>query len=319
MKKLLIVLFCIVSFISCEKDNSSINSGKELVFSETPPLKSSGYTIVSKIVNGNQLFIAKYLDSSPAPLVIAIHGGAFIGGDPTLMFPAKINKNYKFVDFAQLYANHISYASIGYKLIDNDKVNYVHESLEDIKGMVQHIIDNAEEYNIDPERIILFGSSAGASASLWLGLEGYFKKYIKGIVTMAPQASLNPVTWKHDFFDPLNKGDLYDTLYKQFNDSMDISALKYCLFKSVDDDVIINYSKEHHLNYLNFMDEDDPEIYLLSGGLDLLHNYVHVFAIYAYSVIKGHTSVINYAKLPDTTYFGPETIANFCIRKFSEN
>jgi len=98
----------------------------------------------------------------PTPLVFMIHGGGWMGGDKSLFRP-EVEKYLK---------NGISVASINYRLIGEAmKQNVeppVKASLHDAARALQTVRSKAKEWNLDPTRVALTGSSAGACTSLWL-------------------------------------------------------------------------------------------------------------------------------------------------------
>jgi acetyl esterase/lipase len=63
----------------------------------------------------------------------------------------------------------VAYASIDYRLLQELDTEGVIKPLSDSTRCVQFIRYHAEQLNVDPERIILMGGSAGAGTSLWIG------------------------------------------------------------------------------------------------------------------------------------------------------
>ncbi len=100
----------------------------------------------------------------PTPLVLVIHGGGWLGGSKEL-----INR---FVDVQKTLDAKISVAAINYRLIqrsvENDETPPVKAPLRDAARALQFIRSNAEQWNIDKQRIGAAGGSAGACSSLWL-------------------------------------------------------------------------------------------------------------------------------------------------------
>ena len=95
----------------------------------------------------------------PAPLLIHIHGGGFVGGD-------KKGVNAGMVE--GLKAAGIHFASINYRFVDGKNVLFPAPQLDGARA-VQFLRSKAKEWNIDRERIACFGGSAGAGISLWIG------------------------------------------------------------------------------------------------------------------------------------------------------
>lgn len=92
----------------------------------------------------------------PAPLVVFIHGGGFRGGDKSLAQASTIEACQK---------AGIAFATVNYRLSNSGTYPIM---MNDAARAIQTIRHRAEEWNIDPERIICFGGSAGAGISLWL-------------------------------------------------------------------------------------------------------------------------------------------------------
>jgi acetyl esterase/lipase len=92
----------------------------------------------------------------PAPLVVFIHGGGFVSGDKAQASGAAVQRCLAFG---------VSFASINYRFLNDAPIQDI---LRDSARAIQFLRLHAKEYNIDPQRIATFGSSAGAGTSLWL-------------------------------------------------------------------------------------------------------------------------------------------------------
>lgn len=90
------------------------------------------------------------------PLAIFIHGGGFVGGSKK-----RINTN----ELVGLLESGISVASINYRYQTIAPLPAAHN---DAKLALQFIRSNATEWNIDKNRIGVFGNSAGAQICMWL-------------------------------------------------------------------------------------------------------------------------------------------------------
>lgn len=98
----------------------------------------------------------------PTALVIFIHGGGFYAGDKNDAYNQRKNDIDFFID------NKTAYATINYRFYKTDDSTGVARCLEDVKTAIQYIRFNAKKYNIDKERIGVYGISAGAGSSLYL-------------------------------------------------------------------------------------------------------------------------------------------------------
>ena len=104
----------------------------------------------------NKLDFWKAESETPTPLVLYIHGGGWGAGSK------EENKG----PYLNLLKEGISYVSINYRLARDE--NKLPCSLHDAARALQFIRSKAAEWNIDPDRIIATGGSAGGCSSLWL-------------------------------------------------------------------------------------------------------------------------------------------------------
>ncbi|MCG9972193.1 alpha/beta hydrolase [Christiangramia crocea] len=125
--------------------------------------------------NGEDLIIDLYqpqkANSEKTPLIIFMHGGGFSGGSP---------KNPQEIKFANIAAaKGYSVGLISYRLIrkgketgfgcDFDaagKIKTFQLAAEDFMDAAKFMKNNSDKFNIDAEKIIVGGSSAGAEAVL---------------------------------------------------------------------------------------------------------------------------------------------------------
>lgn len=115
------------------------------------------------------LYRPKNRSSGNTPLIIFMHGGGFSGGSP---------KNPQEVKFAKIAASKgyavglISYRltrkgqSFGCDYEAKGKISTFQAAAEDFMDAVSFMKNNSEKFNIDPKKIIVGGSSAGAEAVL---------------------------------------------------------------------------------------------------------------------------------------------------------
>lgn len=166
MKKIL--SYCIVLFIT---QNLVAQSNYIDSLYKVQPVRTEVYSTK----DGEDLFIDLYQPQNPKtekmPLIIFMHGGGFSGGSP---------KNPAEVRFAKIAASKgYVVGLISYRLIrkgeqngfgcDFDaagKLKTFQLAAEDFMDAARFMKDNSEKFDIDRDKIIVGGSSAGAEAVL---------------------------------------------------------------------------------------------------------------------------------------------------------
>lgn len=144
------------------------------------------------------LDIYRATSAGPTPLLFFIHGGGWMNGD---------KKNPDFL--TQCLAAGISVASINYRLIPDGisaKITPpVKVCFEDAARALQFVRSRSREWNLDRERIVGCGGSAGGFTALWLAFHpdladatssdpvGRESTRLRGVLAFVPQTSLDPV------------------------------------------------------------------------------------------------------------------------------
>lgn len=150
----------------------------ELAFS-TPPIDLPGTAarFVADLPYGvgerNRLDIYLPDCDEPTPLVIYTHGGGFTGGDKSESYQSNAGTIREFLQAC------VAYASINYFLLtipeaggDLDQAaaqGGVLTSLHDAARALQFLRFHYQSLHLDPDNVAVYGVSAGAGASLWLG------------------------------------------------------------------------------------------------------------------------------------------------------
>ncbi|MEO6065678.1 MAG: alpha/beta hydrolase [Lysobacterales bacterium] len=126
---------------------------------QTPTLANVEYARV----NNQPLRLDIYLPSAPAsgrPLVIFVHGGGWNSGNKDVIQPAML----------PLLNDGIALASIDYRLVNTQHANLYGgmsavifpAAVHDVKAAIRFLRANASTYGLDPDRVGLWGSSAGS-------------------------------------------------------------------------------------------------------------------------------------------------------------
>lgn len=124
--------------------------------------------IIYKTVDGRKLdlwlFLPKQTSKTPMPIMLHTHGGGWSGGNKLKIIRSSFRGTLE-----QLLKQGVACASIEYRLCGKTNTTAI-ECVQDCKDAARFLIANATEYNIDPERMGLWGGSAGGHLALMTGL-----------------------------------------------------------------------------------------------------------------------------------------------------
>ena len=124
--------------------------------------------------NGDSLqldfYKPKLLDKK-LPLLLYVHGGGFSGGqrndDNTVYFATTLaEKGYAIVSIS--YRLIMKKLGFGCNTETEDKINAFNTAAEDVSYAINYVINNPETFNIDTNKIVISGTSAGAESVLHL-------------------------------------------------------------------------------------------------------------------------------------------------------
>lgn len=194
--------------------------------------------------------------SGPYPVVIAIHGGGFMmgsktGEDVTSMLKAT-NYGYAVV-------------SVNYRL-SNEAV--FPAAISDVKAAIRFIKANAEKYNLDANKIAVWGDSSGGNLATLAGTSSD-DSYLNGDNTenMEYSSSVNAVV---DWFGPMN----FLLMDEQFEaegitpkfgkTSSDTSPES----KYIGGNITENVEQTEKANPENYITSDDPYFFIQHGNAD---------------------------------------------------
>ena len=180
------------------------------------------------------------------PLVINIHGGAFIAGDADTLDTQsdRISKSWN-----------VNVATVNYKLLnDNYDKQY---AIDEIKDTIKYFIANSDKYNIDTDNIFVLGYSAGGYYAMASTLQLHKENVnIKGQILC--YAFLSDILEQYNTLTDLKKQSIPSALFILAGDepigkgSLDYE--KVLSENSVNTDVKIYENVLH-----GFIEENNPE------------------------------------------------------------
>lgn len=140
----------------------------ELTFSPPPVPVPDGARFAQDVpydVHGRFTTFDLFLPEATAPteLVVYFHGGGFDGGDKTSLYKSEPD------DVRKVLQSGAALANVNYRLLDDIDTDGVLKSLGDSRRALQFVRYHHETFNIDPQKVVAYGSSAGGGTALWLG------------------------------------------------------------------------------------------------------------------------------------------------------
>lgn len=346
-RKVVLLSLLVLAFGACSNgsDSGENRPPLDLAFSE-PPIDLTGtparYAEDVRYGDAERNLLDIFLPDcdGPTPIVIFIHGGGFTGGDKEGIDGGLVRN---------LLQACVAHAAINYTLLDvpseeEGTASAVEQggvltSLEDAARALQFLRYHFESLNIDPEKVALYGGSAGAGASLWLGTHDDMadpdnadpvlreSTRVQAVGALATQSTYDLLRWEEILLPvteplaPVIGGTDVPTIAAFLGQTNYL--LTFLGVGSVDD----IYSDENvayraNVDLLGLMDAGDAPIYVhnfgtsLSNPLDMfLHHALHALAVKARADEVGLESVA-YSEDPGYPLEDPsgETLDAFLIR-----
>lgn len=198
-------------------------------------------------------------DAKKLPVIISIHGGAFVYGQ---------KETYKFY-LMSLAERGFAVVNFNYRLAPEFKFP---AALEDTDAVVHWVKDNAGKYNLDAENIFMVGDSAGANYAALYSIYCVNPEYARKVQDAAKswygkQARINPPLAFKPRAVALNCG-LYDVTNDRDNHA----------------DIMVDLFGEHleecceYLNVMNYLTADFPPAFVMTGEYDFLKLQNHHMA-----------------------------------------
>ena len=146
-----------------------------------PPTPTAAHIPYGHTASGQWLNLYLPAGAGPFPLVVAVHGGAFIYGDANNVAPGFAN------DVAALNARGIAVASVGYRLAPR---SVFPKPVRDLSTALAFLAAHAAHYHLDSARIALWGKSAGANLVLLAGLGRHAPRFRRPGLAVPPIAAI---------------------------------------------------------------------------------------------------------------------------------
>jgi len=191
---------------------------------------------------------------SPRPVVVFVHGGAWRAGD-------KRSGLRRLGEFAK--SNNYAVASVGYRLTDEA---HWPAQIHDCKAAIRWLRANASEYQLDADRIGVWGSSAGGHLVAVLGTSGDVPE-MDG--TLGPHTDVSSrVACVVDFFGPTDFLQMNRTAAPGARLDHDSARAPEALL--IGGPIQQNKDKAATANPITYVSDDDPPYFIVHGTDDKL-------------------------------------------------
>ena len=236
------------------------------------------------------IYMPEYDSELKRPTLIYVHGGGFSNGTRDQSGIPEFCNNlasygYVVVSISYRLTRKGKPGGFGCDCPATDKLNTFYAAVEDIQDATFFLIENREQFAIDPQKIILAGSSAGAEAVL---NTAYQPPYCYGLDS-------GPVSYAGVIG---MAGAIPDTTV-----IYDESAIASLLFHGTDDNLVPYGTAPHH-----YCDKDKPG-YLILHGSQTIANKLEKLDVecWLHTTCGGGHELAN---KPMTKYF--DEIVDFC-------
>lgn len=125
----------------------------------TPDVPDLTYCTMSGIPQKLDLYFPQAGAAGPLPLLVYVHGGGWTGGDK--------RQGSEIVDIPAMSRRGYAVAAVNYRRAPEHKFP---APLNDVKCAIRFLRANASTYRLDPNRIGIWGGSAGGHLSAFVGL-----------------------------------------------------------------------------------------------------------------------------------------------------
>ncbi|MFK7749269.1 MAG: alpha/beta hydrolase [Kordia sp.] len=266
---------------------------------------------------------------TPSSLLILIHGGGFVNGGK-----ANYYESYRYRGLInRLLKKNIAVAAINYRYLNPEDTLGILNSLNDAKQALQHLRYFSDSLHFQKDKVMIYGSSAGSAAAMWLGFGDERAKpksenpierestRIQGLVGISTQANYDIATWHNTVFSSFQKDGFTEASLKKM--IKEYRILVYYGIKTREE--LASERTKAYLNktdMLSMLSADDPLFYLsteeTSGDIptkmsDVFHHPLHVKTIQQRAVKVGAKGIYHCPQINLNTTKG-ESYEEFIIK-----
>ncbi|MFM8321486.1 MAG: alpha/beta hydrolase fold domain-containing protein [Chloroflexota bacterium] len=231
----------------------AIPAGMGQQFDATPAFSDVAYAALS---DTQKLDIYLPEGDGPFPVVINLHAGGFKFGDKQGI-PATVGK--------ELLNNGYAVVGVGYRLSDEAAFP---AAVQDVRAAVRFLRANADQYRIDPDRMAVFGQSAGGNLAAMLGTAAESQDFDEAGLGNAGVS--NAVQAVVDWFGPTDFGQMDAQAAAQGCSASDQTHSVSGSFESAYLGAVVADSPElvARANPITYIDGSEPPFLIQKGQQD---------------------------------------------------
>ena len=184
---------------------------------------------------------------TPRPLIIWIHGGAWLAGSKDGGSPA-----------LQFTGHGYTVAHVGYRLSGEAKFP---AQINDCKGAVRWLRANAGKYQLDPDKFVAWGSSAGGHLAALVGTSGGVKELEGDVNDLKDSSRVQAVI---DWFGPTDLLRMNETESDRRHDAPNSAESKL-----IGGPLLENKDKAAKASPTTYVSKDNPPFLIMHGDRDL--------------------------------------------------
>ncbi len=185
--------------------------------------------------------------TKPRPLIIWIHGGAWLAGSKDGGSPA-----------LQFTGNGYAVAHVGYRLSGEAKFP---AQINDCKGAVRWLRASVRKYQLDPDRFVAWGSSAGGHLAALVGTSGGVKELEGAVNDLKESSRVQAVI---DWFGPTDLLRMNETESDRRHDAPNSAESKL-----IGGPLLENKDKAAKASPTTYVSKDNPPFLIMHGDRDL--------------------------------------------------
>lgn len=210
------------------------------------------------------VYLPTIASKKKTPVVIYVHGGAWIGGSKMTVNNNRFNKA-----FNDLRADGYAIVSVDYA-IASEKGSPFPKCIVDVEDAIAWVKSNAEKYNFDIENLGIFGESAGGHIAMMVAFPDsalyaadFKKTNFNYVVDVYGPTDLEGV-YRSELADSLNK--IVKELPASLAPSFDLS-FKLFGFNPLDDSLRANHMMQIY-SPISFVNKNIPPVLIIHGKDD---------------------------------------------------